>query len=196
MDVATTLTAIESSGLAKGIRDSLVAFPLIEAAHVIGVTLVFGTITIIDLRLLGVASGHRPYRLMGADILKWTWIAFAVAAATGALMFITNAHVYFNNRPFQVKLALLVLAGVNMFVFQLASHRTVHLWDEKPSAPPAGKVAAVLSLALWISIIVMGRLIGFTSTQAATATAPPASVDFDDFLGGGDAGAPPPAQPK
>ena len=91
------------------------------------------------------------------------------------------------------RFATFVLAGVNMAVFHLASHRTIHLWDEKPSAPPAGKIAAVLSLTLWLSIIVMGRLIGFTTTQKAHVEPPPADVNFDDFLSGGP-DAPPPAQ--
>jgi hypothetical protein len=193
MDIVPVLEAVESTGFAKWTRDSVLAFPLIEAAHVIALTLVFGTILIIDLRLLGVASGHRRYRLMGADILKWTWIAFAFAVVTGGMMFMSGATTYFANTPFRIKMILLVLAGVNMAVFHLASHRTIHLWDEKPSAPPAGKIAAVLSLTLWLSIIVMGRLIGFTTTQKAHVEPPPADVNFDDFLSGGP-DAPPPAQ--
>jgi hypothetical protein len=59
-------------------------------------------------------------------------------------------------------------------------------------APPSGRVAAVLSLCLWIAVIVMGRMIGFTVTQKATEAPPPAGVDFDDFLGGDSAGPPPP----
>ncbi len=72
-------------GLAQQIRASLYAFPLIEAAHVIAITLVFGTISIVDLRLLGVASGHRPYTKLSSELLKWTWIAFALAVITGGL---------------------------------------------------------------------------------------------------------------
>jgi hypothetical protein len=70
-----------------------------------------------------------------------------------------------------------------MLVFELTAGRTIHGWDRAPSAPRAGKAVAILSLAMWLSIICMGRLIGFTTTRAAAAPPPPAGVSFDDFLG-------------
>ncbi len=183
MDILGFLHSLETSGLATRIRDSLWLFPLIESTHVIAVTLVVGTIAIIDLRLLGLASTGRSFKRMASDILKWTWAAFGLAVLTGSLMFITNARVYYHNLFFRTKMLLLVIAGINMLVFELTAGRTIHRWDSAPSAPPPGKVVAVLSLALWISVIFMGRLIGFTTTRAAVV-APPSNVNFDDFLGG------------
>ena len=166
MDVAAILKSIEASGLATRIRESLFLFPLIESTHVIGLALVFGTIAIIDLRLLGMASTQRPFTRMASDILKWTWAAFALTALTGSLMFITNALVYYHNFFFRTKMALLVLTGFNLLAFELTAGRTIHGWDRDPSAPRSGKTVAALSLAIWISIIVMGRLIGFTTSRA------------------------------
>jgi hypothetical protein len=193
MNFEPLMKALFDLGLAQAIRGSLYAFPLIEATHVIAITLVFGTIAIVDLRLLGVASGRRPFTRLAPEILKWTWMAFVLAVITGGLMFISNAVVYFNNVPFRIKMVCMLLAGINMAVFQLLSNKTVHLWDDRPAAPTGGKIAAVLSLCLWIGVICAGRLIGFTSTQKATEAAPPAGVDFDDFLSGDSAGPPPPA---
>ena len=184
MDIAAFLKSLETSGLAAGIRDSLLLFPLIESTHVIGLALVFGTIAIIDLRLLGIASAQRPFRRMASDILKWTWAAFALTALTGTLMFITNAQVYYHNFFFRTKMLLLVLAGINILVFELTAGRTIHRWDKAPSAPAAGKAVAALSLAIWIGIIFMGRLIGFSTSRAAVVEPPPAGVNFDDFLQG------------
>ena len=183
MDVAAILKSLEDSGLAARIRESLFLFPMIESTHVIALALVFGTITIIDLRLLGIASTQRPFTRMASDILKWTWAAFILAALTGSLMFITNASVYYHNFYFRTKMALLVLTGINLLVFELTAARTIHGWDKAPSAPPAGKAVAALSLAIWISIIVMGRMIGFTTSRAEVAP-PPAGINFDDFLQG------------
>jgi hypothetical protein len=184
MDIVAFLKSLEASGLATGIRDSLWLFPLIESTHVIGLALVFGTILIIDLRLLGIASTQRSFKRMASDILKWTWAAFALTALTGALMFITNSLVYYHNFFFRTKMLLLLLSGINMLIFELTAGRTIHNWDKAPSAPSAGKAVAAVSLVMWISIIVMGRLIGFTTTRAAVLPPPPAGVNFDDFLQG------------
>jgi len=184
MDIAAFLESLEASGLATRIRDSLLLFPLIESTHVFGLSLVFGTIAIIDLRLLGIASTQRSFKRMASEILKWTWAAFALTALTGTLMFITNAQVYYHNVFFRTKMLMLVLAGINILVFELTAGRTIHRWDKAPSVPPAGKAVAALSLAIWIGIISMGRLIGFTTTRAAVVEPPPAGVNFDDFLQG------------
>src|SRR6185369_8883165 len=140
----TFLASLESSAIASRIRSSLYIFPFIESTHVVGLAMVFGTIAIVDLRLLGVASTHRSFKRMASDILKWTWVAFAVTAATGALMFITNAGVYYHNLFFRMKMLLLVLAGLNMLVFELTAGRSIHRWDKAPSAPRMGKTTAVL----------------------------------------------------
>jgi hypothetical protein len=190
VNIAAFLKALEASGIATKIRDSLFIFPLLESTHVIGLALVFGTIAIVDLRLLGLASSQRSFKRMYADILKWTWAAFALTGLTGALMFITNATVYYHNFYFRTKMLLLVLAGINMGVFELTAGRTIQSWDESPSAPPVGRVVGALSIALWIAVIFMGRLIGFTTTRAAVVAPPSNSVNFDDFLN--TPGPPPP----
>jgi hypothetical protein len=198
MDIPSFLKSLEASGLAARIRDSFLLFPLLESAHVLGLALVFGTIGIIDLRLLGIASTQRSFQRMASDILKWTWAAFALTALTGSLMFITNAGVYYHNFYFRTKMLLLLLAGINMAVFELTAGRTLHRWDKGRAAPPAGKAVAAFSVALWIGVIFMGRMIGFTTTRAAVAAPPPASVNFDDFLQGTPAppaGSPAPVNP-
>jgi|SRR5665213_643786 len=177
------LTWLQGSALASRIRDSLFIFPLLESAHVVGLALVVGTIAVIDLRLLGIASRERSFRRMASDIMKWTWSAFAVTALTGSLMFITNAAVYFHNVSFRVKMALLVLAGLNMLVFELTAGRTIREWDQAPAAPPIGKAVATLSLVIWIAVIFAGRIIGFTTTRASLAEPAPADVNFEDLLG-------------
>jgi Family of unknown function (DUF6644) len=193
MDIDALLKSLEASGLATRIRDSLFLFPLLESTHVIGLSLVFGTIAIIDLRLLGIASTRRPFQRMASDILKWTWGTFALTALTGALMFTTNASVYYHNFYFRAKMLLLVLTGINMLVFELTAGRTIRGWNHAPSAPRAGKAVAVLSLAMWIGIIFMGRLIGFTTTRADVVK--PAGVNFDDFLQGTPNGSETPTTP-
>ncbi len=192
MNLIPFLTALHDSSLASAIRNSLFIFPMLEAVHVIALTLVFGTIMIVDLRLLGVASTNRPYSRVSSDMLKLTWCAFALAALTGALMFTTNARVYFENGFFRAKFALMALAGLNMLVFQLTTGRNHDSWDTARRAPDLGRAAAIVSLVVWVLVIGMGRTVGFTTTGAAAKeTAPPAGVDFDSFLTSGPSSAPP-----
>jgi len=175
MDIAGLVRSLEASSLATTIRQSLVLFPLIESVHVIGLTMVFGTIVIIDLRLLGVASRARPFTAVASDVLRWTWLAFAVTATTGALMFVTNANTYYYNNYFRAKMALLVLSGVNVLAFELTARRSVQAWDQKAAAPAAGRIVATVSLMLWIGVIVLGRWVGFT----AASTPAPADAETD-----------------
>jgi hypothetical protein len=180
MDIAEFLSSLEASSLATKIRESLLLFPLIESTHVLGLTMVFGTIAIIDLRLLGIASVRRPFTRIAADILKWTWAAFALTVATGLLMFITNASVYYQNFFFRSKMVLLVLAGINMLMFELTAGRSIRQWDKDEAAPISGKTVAAASLALWIAIIFLGRWVGFTTTRAAVK--PAEDINIEDLL--------------
>ena len=184
MDLAALFQWIEASRLATTIRESLLLFPLLESIHVIGLSLVFGTIAIIDLRLLGAASSKRPFKRMSSEILKWTWGAFALTALTGSLMFLTNASVYYHNFYFRTKMLLLLLAAINMGSFELTLGRTAHRWDNARSAPPAGRVVAVLSLAIWISVIFAGRLIGFTTSRAKQAAPAPPDSSLEELFQG------------
>ena len=196
MDLAALFQWIEASRLATTIRESLLLFPLLESIHVIGLSLVFGTIAIIDLRLLGAASSERPFKRMSSDILKWTWAAFALTALTGSLMFITNASVYYHNFYFRTKMLLLLLAGINMGSFELTLGRTAHRWGNARSAPPSGRVVAVLSLAIWISVIFAGRLIGFTTSRAKQAAPAPPDSSLEELFQGTPASATPSTPPQ
>lgn len=182
MPIDVFLKSVEATSFASTIRDSIWMFPIIESIHVISFTIVVGTIAIVDLRLLGLASTQRSFRRISSDVLKWTWGAFIVTVATGLMMFSTNARVYYHNPFFRTKMVLLVIAGVNVAIFELTAGRTSERWDREPSAPRVGKVVGVLSLVLWISIIFMGRIIGFTTHPGAVAPPTP-GVNYEDFLG-------------
>src|SRR6202045_1705280 len=184
MDIVAILKSLEASGIATRIRDSLWLFPLIESTHVIGLALVFGTIMIIDLRLLGIASTQRSFKRMASDILKWTWAAFALTALTGTLMFTTNAVVYYHNFFFRTKMLLLVLSGINMLIFELTAGRTIHSWDKAPLVSPAGKAVAAAYLGMWTSIIIMERVINFKAYKDAVLAPLQTGINFDEFLQG------------
>ena len=77
--------------------------------------------------------------------------------------------------------AVHALAGINVAIFELTAGRTVYSWTSAPSAPRVGKAVAAVSLVLWIGIIFMGRIIGFT-THPGNVAPPTPGVNYDDFL--------------
>ena len=164
--VTELLSWLEATWLAEFIRESEWAFPAVESAHVIALALVIGTISIVDLRLLGLASTNRVYSELARQVLPWTWGAFGLAAISGTLMFISQPQTYLGNVAFRIKFALMFVAGVNMLVFQLITSRDASKWDRDAAAPLAGRIAATLSLAFWIAIVFFGRRIGFTTMPA------------------------------
>jgi uncharacterized protein DUF6644 len=153
---------LEGTALATGIAESAWAFPAIESIHVVAITMVVGSIAVADLRLLGLAWKSRPVTDVLHDVLPMTWIAFAVALICGSLMFISQASKYLDNSAFQIKMLLMLLAGLNMLAFELITLRSVARWDRGVPVPPAGKLAGAVSLACWLGILVYGRQIGWT----------------------------------
>jgi hypothetical protein len=151
---------LQSTAIATAIRENEILFPWVETIHVIAIVLVVGSISILDLRLLGWASRDRPVHQLMREILPLTWGAFAVAAIAGTLLFSSKAVLYAHNFFFQGKMVLMALAGVNMAIFHAFGGRDVARWDN--AIPLSARIAASLSLLLWIAIVAFGRWIGFT----------------------------------
>ena len=139
------------------------AFPALESLHVIALALVLGTIVIVDLRLIGCLSHRRGATRLIQELLPFTWVAFVVAVATGLLMFASNAITYAENSLFWWKMALLMLAGVNMGIFHLGVYRRIGEWDTDFPPPRLARAAGMGSMLLWTTVIVLGRYIGFTT---------------------------------
>ncbi len=162
MTIASLLEALYATPLAAEIRENEFAFPTIETVHVLAITLVVGSIAVLDLRLLGWASRDRPVSRLSADVLPVTWTAFACALLSGALLFASNAPKYLDNPYFRAKLALLALVGLNMLAYQFVVSRDLPAWDAGGATPRAARLAAGLSLVFWTGVVTCGRWVGFT----------------------------------
>lgn len=138
------------------------AFPTIETLHLISIATVFGSIAVLDMHLLGVGEVGRSVSKLSAELLPITWIAFLSAVITGLLMFIAGAPDYISNLYFKLKIGAILLAGLNMLIFQFGIFRSVNEWDLQQPPPNAARVAGLLSILCWISVIFLGRWIGFT----------------------------------
>ena len=150
-----------TAGVIMRENDSL--FPWLESIHVLAITIVVGSIAIVDLRLLGIASRDRAVSRLTRDVLPITWIAFAVAAITGILMFISNVVNYAHNVYFQLKILMLVLAGMNMMLFHFFGSRNIENWGTSAGTTPrSARFAGGASLMFWVLVVAFGRWIGFT----------------------------------
>jgi hypothetical protein len=159
---AEILKWLETTSLSVFILESEWAFPTIESVHVIAIALVVGTISVVDLRLLGLASTKRGFTELSGEVLPWTWLAFVVALLAGLLMFISHATEYFGNTAFQIKMLLMLLAGLNMIYFHAITCRNITEWDRSSAIPLGGRIAGGISLACWIAVVGFGRWIGFS----------------------------------
>lgn len=154
--------ALQDAPFATAIAEGASLFPWIESIHVLAVVAVVGSISIVDLRLIGVMAHRRSIRRLIGEVLPLTWGAFAIAAVSGFLLFSSNAVKYAANGPFRLKMIVLLLAGLNMLAFHFLTHRGAGNWDETGNTPAAAKFAGISSLFLWIMVIFAGRWIGFT----------------------------------
>ena len=163
MEIDRALEWLQTTRIASLVAENDILFPWIESIHVLAVVLVVGTISIVDLRLLGLASLDMGVRRVMRDVIPYTWAAFAVAATTGSLMFSSDAKHYAHNHLFQAKLVVLVLAGLNMAAFHFVGVRNIDRWDGPgKSTPMVAKAAAAISLLVWIAVVSLGRGTGFT----------------------------------
>jgi hypothetical protein len=148
--------------LSTAIRQSSWLFPTIECVHVIAITLIVGSVMIVDLRVLGLTSQRKSVLELSMEVLPWTWGLFVVAAISGSMLFAAKATAYFNDAPFRIKMLLILAAGVNMLVFHFGPFRSISRWDLGAPAPLMAKLCCGLSLTFWILVVAAGRMIGFT----------------------------------
>ena len=150
--------ALETSSLGAAIRASTFLYPLVNIVHLIGLVMVVGGIGLLDLRLLGLA---RQLPLAGVYGLL-TGVAIAgvcVQMASGFLLFASDATALITNDAFLLKMLLFAAGLLNAALFRLLWRKRIAAWD---SAPPfAGRMQSALSLFIWGTIGVLGRLIAY-----------------------------------
>lgn len=149
------------SQIGTTIRESDNAFPIIESVHVLSITLVAGTIAVLDLRMLGAILRSTPVRRVAGSVLPLTWSGFVVSFVSGFLLFWSEAAKNYGNPAFRIKLVLLILAGLNSLIFHTGIYRSAREWELAAAAPWRARVAAIVSLTLWSGIIVAGRAIAY-----------------------------------
>jgi hypothetical protein len=146
--------------LGAPIRQSLWLFPALETLHILGFALLYGSVVIVDLRLLGL-NRALPVSQLAALALPWTKGAFLLIVPTGLTMFLGHVDDYLTSPVFGVKMALLAAGVANAVALHRGPLRGVAAWDAGAMPPRPVRVAAALSLLSWTGAIVCGRLIAY-----------------------------------
>lgn len=152
---------LASTSWSIALHESLYMYPLIESTHVLTLGLFVGLAVMLDLRLLGLAMRRVPVSEVAARLLPWTKAGFVVMVITGMLLFYAIPVRSYQSVFFRVKVAMLLLAGLNVWLFHARVGRRIADWDLAPVTPPAARAAAIVSLVLWAGIVVAGRMIAY-----------------------------------
>ena len=149
------------SSWSTGLHESRYAYDLIESVHVWALCLFFGLAVMFDFRLLGWTMKSVPVSEVARRLLPWTAVGFVIMVISGALLFSAIPLRSYQNIFFRAKMIMLLLAGLNVWIFHSGVYRRVTTWgtDERP--PKAARVAGALSLVLWVCIVLSGRMIAY-----------------------------------
>jgi hypothetical protein len=152
---------IQGTDWATYVRMSAYLYPAILSTHLSGIALFAGAILVTDLRLLGVVLPNQPISDVVTQ-LRWPKrIGIVIVAACGLLLASSKAEEYYYNRFFQAKLILLALVFVHALIFRGSVYKNPAALDQAGKIPGKAKLAAAVSLILWISIACVGRGIGY-----------------------------------
>ena len=154
-----------SGDTAQSWSEALLSSPnfwgLLEGTHVLSLMLFFGTILVVDLRLLGVTFRRTPVSELSDRVLPLTVFGFGLMIVTGLALFFAKPVVYYHNLWFRAKLVFLALALVNIVLFHLKVQRNISAWDTLAKPPAAARAGAVASLVAWLCVITLGRFIAY-----------------------------------
>lgn len=152
------LASLETSWLGAAMRDSPFLYPIVNIVHLMGLVLIVGGIGLLDLRMLGVA-GHVPLPAIYGLLTRMALIGVVLQVASGIGLFASDAVALLGNDAFILKMLLFVVALMNAGLFRILWQRRVAGWDRQP--PFFGLVQSALSLSLWLTIGILGRLIAY-----------------------------------
>jgi hypothetical protein len=143
------------------LHESTWGYPLIESIHVLALCLFLGFAVMLDLRLLGLTMRRVAVSEVAGRLLPWTVAGFLIMIISGALLFYGIPVRTYQNIFFRIKVVLLVLSGLNAWVFHSTVYRKVAQWDLQPIPPTRARIAGAFSLLFWTGIVAAGRMIAY-----------------------------------
>ena len=156
-----TAHAIQSIGFLTAFSESVLAYPIVLSIHLACIALFGGMILATDLRLLGLTFNSLTITEMVTSLRPWKRVGGTIMIAMGLLLAASEAEKYAPNPFFWTKMIILGLIGVHALIFRPIVYSKTEELDQSPVIPTKAKVAAILSLGLWTTMFVMGRLIAY-----------------------------------
>lgn len=152
---------IDDTAWSTALHESLYMYPIVESVHVWFLALFVGFAALLDLRLLGIAFPKVAVSDLARRLLPWTITGFVVMIVTGILLFYAIPVRSYQNVFFRLKVIMLILAGINAWVFHAGIWTRVQAWDLDRKPPRRARFAGAASLVLWACIIFAGRFIAY-----------------------------------
>jgi len=152
---------LASTSGSVALHESRYVFLVVLTVHVLTLSVFVGTAVMIDLRLLGATMSRVPVSEVVTRFLPWTAAGLLLMVTSGALLFYAALLLRYNNLFFRFKMAALILAVVNAWVFHKTVYRSVADWDLNPVPPRSARVVGGVSLVLWAVIVTAGRMMAY-----------------------------------
>lgn len=156
---------LQDTSWATGIRESLNLYPALYTLHIFGFVIMVTATSVLDLRVLDLGLRGRSVGSVAKLALPWAQAGLAGNLMTGFLVFSAQAVDMYTNTAFRWKIAMVVLAGLNVVLVEKSIHRNTGDWEKSGNTPAMLKMSAVISILLWFGIVAMSRVIGFTGAR-------------------------------
>ncbi len=161
MTIIQILQTLHDSEFGTALRESLYMFPLLEGIHLIGLALSVGLIIATDLRLIGMFLTRVPVADVLRQLRPYVLTGFVITFITGILLLWAEGPRIWEIPVFPLKLALIVVAGLNALWFEFKFGRQAHVWGAQSQFPAGARLAGWVSLTSWSAVVICGRLIPY-----------------------------------
>ena len=158
LEICQYIDATQSS---TALRESFYVFPIVEGIHVISLAFSVGLVIWFDLRLAGLILRDQPVSAVFRPIRPFMLTGFAIMFVSGVALFWALALRCYSSPFYWIKMALLLLAGINISIYHLTIDRRQTEWDTMLIPPIQARIAGLVSLTLWVGIIAAGRLMAY-----------------------------------
>ena len=143
--------ALQHAGWVETLATSRPLFGLVLLIHYSAVFVCVGTIVLVDLRILGIAARHLSLSVLAGQLRRWTWMACGSLLVSGFLLFTVLAGSYAAAGPFQLKVLVVALAVMSALFIEWM----LPTWGRAPVMPATARLAALISIVLWLGAILV-----------------------------------------